>query len=176
MIDAVFERANKIRLLVLDVDGVLTDGSLYISDSGEEFKAFNTLDGHGMRMLKETGVEIAIISGRTSRSVRQRAQDLEVGFLYEGVTDKLAVLRELLRERAIDSEASSFMGDDLPDLPCLCHAGFAVSVPAAPALVRENAHYVTKQQGGRGAVREVCELIMQAQGTLEEQFARFLRV
>jgi 3-deoxy-D-manno-octulosonate 8-phosphate phosphatase (KDO 8-P phosphatase) len=176
MTEAVSERAKRTRLLVLDVDGVLTDGSLYICDSGEEFKAFNTLDGHGMRMLKETGVEIAIISGRTSRAVTQRARDLELGFLYQGVSDKLGVFRGLLRERAIDPQASAFMGDDLPDLPCMRHAGFALSVPAAPRLIRENAHYVTKQQGGRGAVREVCELIMQAQGTLEEQFARFLRV
>jgi 3-deoxy-D-manno-octulosonate 8-phosphate phosphatase (KDO 8-P phosphatase) len=174
--EAVLERAKKIRLLALDVDGVLTDGKLYISDSGEEFKAFNTLDGHGLRMLKATGVAVAIITGRTSRCVAERAQELEIGLLYQGASDKLAVFRELLGKFGIEREGSAFMGDDLVDLPSMRHAALALTVPEAPQLVQNHAHYVTRHQGGCGAVREVCEVIMQAQGTLDKQLARYLGV
>lgn len=170
-----YERARRIRLVVLDVDGVLTDGSLYITDSGEEFKAFHTQDGHGMKMLKASGVELAIISGRTSRSVELRAQNLGVGLLYQGVDDKLVVFGELLARFGFDAESSAFVGDDVVDLPVMRRCGLAIAVPEAPPLVKSHAHYVTRQAGGRGAVREVCEILMHAQGTFGAQMAVYLR-
>jgi 3-deoxy-D-manno-octulosonate 8-phosphate phosphatase (KDO 8-P phosphatase) len=167
-------RARAIRLAVFDVDGVLTDGRLYMNDAGEEIKAFHTLDGHGLKMLSATGIELAIITGRTSRSVELRARNLGFAHLYQGVEDKLAKFTELIAEMGIDQTAAAFMGDDVMDLPCMRRAGLALAVPAAPELVRTHAHYVTDAQGGMGAVREVCELIMRAQGTLDGQLDKYL--
>ena len=169
-----YARAKLIKLIVFDVDGVLTDGSLYLGDDGQEYKAFNSLDGHGMKMLKRSGVELAIITGRTSRVVAQRAVNLGIAHLYQGVEDKLAAWQDLLGKLGLEAEACAFMGDDVIDLPAMRRSGLAISVPAAPAAVRQRAHYVTSQGGGRGAVREVCELIMQAQGTLDAQLAPYL--
>ena len=171
----VFEKAKRVRLALFDVDGVLTDGGLYLSDSGEEYKAFNTLDGHGMRMLKASGVELAIITGRTSRSVELRAQNLGIGLLYQGVDDKLEVYDSLLKRFALSPEATAFVGDDVVDLPVMRRAGLAICVPESPALVKQHAHYVTQAAGGRGAVREICELIMQAQETYTAQIAPYLK-
>jgi 3-deoxy-D-manno-octulosonate 8-phosphate phosphatase (KDO 8-P phosphatase) len=171
----VFEKARRVRLTLLDVDGVLTDGSLYISDSGDEYKAFNTQDGHGLRMLKASGVELAIITGRTSRCVEMRAQNLGIGFLYQGVEDKLEVYNSLLKKFSLSAEATAFIGDDVVDLPAMRRAGLAICVPESPSLVKQFAHYVTQAPGGRGAVREVCELIMQAQGTYSAQIASYLK-
>lgn len=168
------ERAAKIKLLALDVDGVLTDGRVYISDKGEECKAFNIRDGLGMKMLQECGVTIALISGRNSASVEARAQDIGIALLFQGVEDKVAVFENLIRELAIESVQSAFMGDDLVDLPAMRRAGFALTVADAPAVVKARAHYVTRSTGGHGAVREACEFIMQAQGVLEEGVSRYL--
>ncbi|HET6756834.1 MAG TPA: 3-deoxy-manno-octulosonate-8-phosphatase KdsC [Burkholderiales bacterium] len=167
-------RARKIKLLVLDVDGVLTDGRVYISDKGEECKAYNIRDGLGMKMLQECGVRIALISGRNSASVEARAQDVGIAFLYQGVNDKVAVFEKLIHELDLEPQQSAFMGDDLVDLPAMRRAGFALTVADAPAVVKERAHYVTRSVGGHGAVREACELIMQAQGTLEDRVAPYL--
>lgn len=161
--------------MMFDVDGVLTDGSLYISDAGEEFKAFNTLDGHGMRMLKATGVEIAIITGRTARCVETRATNLGIGLLYQGVEDKLAVSVELQARFNLRADEAAFMGDDLPDLPVMRRCGLALTVPGAPALIKQHAHHVTCCAGGRGAVREVCEILMHAQGTYDQGIAIYLQ-
>lgn len=169
-----FERAKKIRLLAFDVDGVLTDGQIYISDKGEECKAYNIRDGLGMKLLQECGIKLALISGRTSRSVEARAQDIGIALLYQGVDDKVAVLEALMQELDLRAEQCGFMGDDLVDLPAMRRAGFSLSVADAPPLVRERAHYVTKSTGGHGAVREACEFIMQAQGVLEQKMARYL--
>jgi 3-deoxy-D-manno-octulosonate 8-phosphate phosphatase (KDO 8-P phosphatase) len=171
----VFEKAKRIRLIVFDVDGVLTDGSLYISDSGEEYKAFNTLDGHGMRMLKQSGVELVAVSGRTSRAMEMRAQDLHIGLLYQGVEDKLEVYSSLLAKFRLAAEATAYVGDDVMDLPVMRRCGLAICVPDSPALVKQHAHYITQQPGGRGAVREICELIMQAQGTFQAQMSQYLK-
>lgn len=169
-----FERAKKIKLLACDVDGVLTDGRIYISDMGEECKAYNIRDGLGMKLLQECGVKLALVSGRTSRSVEARAQDIGIAMLYQGVDDKVAVLEALMRELDLRVEQCAFMGDDLVDLPAMRRAGFALTVADAPALVRERAHYVAKCAGGHGAVREACEFIMQAQGALAQAFAKYL--
>lgn len=171
---AVTDRAKLVRLAVFDVDGVLTDGSLYMNDAGEEIKAFNTLDGHGLKMLMNSGVELAIITGRTSRSVEMRAKNLGIKHLYQGAEYKLETLIKLLAALKLDASAAMFMGDDVVDLAAMRHCGFAVSVPAAPAQVKQHAHLITRAEGGRGAVREACEFIMQAQGTLDKQMEKYL--
>ena len=169
------ERALPIRLLVLDVDGVLTDGKLYYGGDGVELKAFNIQDGLGLRLLRASGVEVAIITGRTSRAVELRAENLGVTQLFQGVSDKLAVFEQLRARMKLDSSAAAAMGDDLPDLPVLRRCGLAACVPEAPVLVRSHAHYVTHRNGGCGAVREVCELLMSAQGTLEAAMQQYLK-
>ena len=168
-------RIKPLRLVAFDVDGVLTDGGLYLSDSGEEFKRFNSLDGHGLKMLKASGVELAIITGRTSRCVELRAGNLGITRLYQGVEDKLATMQALLAELKLPPEAAAFMGDDVVDLPVMRRVGLALSVPDAPQVVRDHAHYVSQRDAGHGAVREVCELILGAQGTLGAQLAPYLR-
>jgi len=167
-------QAKSIHLIAFDIDGIMTDGGLYLADSGEEFKRFNSLDGHGLKMLKASGVELAIITGRTSRCVELRAQNLGITHLFQGAEDKLATMQELLRKLGIPAEASAYMGDDVIDLPVMRRMALALTVPEAPQLVRDHAHYVTRRNGGNGAVREVCELIMSAQGTLDAQLARYL--
>lgn len=169
------QRARAVRLLVLDVDGVLTDGRLYYGGDEIELKAFHIQDGLGLKMLRESGVEVAIITGRTSPAVERRAQNLGVPYVYQGVGDKLAVFEQLLERVGLSASATAGMGDDLPDLPVLRRCGLAVTVPEAPALIRSHAHYVTSLPGGTGAVREVCELLMQAQGTLEGRLQEYLR-
>lgn len=170
-----YDRARRIRLVIFDVDGVLTDGSLFITDTGEEFKAFHSQDGHGMKMLQATGIQLAIVTGRTSRSVERRAQNLGVGILYQGVEDKLAVFEQILASFGFEEESCAYMGDDVVDLPVMRRCGLAVAVPDAPSLVKARAHYVTRQPGGRGAVRELCEIIMHAQGTFDAQMQPYLR-
>ena len=168
------DRARGIRLAAFDVDGVLTDGTLYYSDAGEEMKAFNVRDGHGMKMLQSSGVRLAIITSRSSRCVELRARNLAIDYLYQGVADKHAAFAELLGKLALPAAAASYMGDDVIDLPVLRACGLAITVPDAPALVRRHSHYVTLAPGGRGAVREACEFIMHAQGTFGAQLAPYL--
>lgn len=168
------EKAKLVRLMLFDVDGVMTDGGLYYTDSGEEIKVFNTLDGLGIKMLRDSGVRVGIITGRTSRIVEQRARHLGIEYVFQGVHDKLAAFEAVQKQAGVGAGQCGFMGDDLVDLPVLRRAGFAVAVPEAPELVRSHVHYVTGQPGGRGAVREVCELIMRAQGTLDAALAPFL--
>lgn len=169
------ERIKALRLVVFDVDGVLTDGGLYLSDTGEETKRFNSLDGHGLKMLRASGVELAIITGRTSKCVELRAKNLGIARLYQGVEDKLAAMQSLLAELKLAPEAAAFMGDDVVDLPVMRRVGLALSVPAAPQVVRDHAHYVSQREAGHGAVREVCEMILGAQGTLDAQLAPYLK-
>jgi 3-deoxy-D-manno-octulosonate 8-phosphate phosphatase (KDO 8-P phosphatase) len=156
------------------VDGVLTDGGLHYSDSGEETKVFDVRDGHGMKMLQASGVALAIITSRTSRCVARRAENLGIDLLFQGVEDKVASFQALAADLEIEPIHCCYMGDDWVDLPVLTRCGLAVSVPDAPAAVRERVHYVTRASGGRGAVREACELIMQAQGTFAARLAAFL--
>ncbi len=168
-------RAKLTRLIAFDVDGVMTDGGLYLSDSGEEFKRFNSLDGHGLKMLMASGIEVAIITGRTSRCVGIRAQNLGIAHIYQGVEHKLEAMLDLLSKLKLSRDAAAYMGDDVVDLTVMRHVGLAISVPEAPQLVREHSNYVTQRSGGHGAVREACEMIMSAQGTLDAQLARFLK-
>ena len=167
-------RAKLIRLMAFDVDGVMTDGGLYFSDSGEEFKRFNSLDGHGLKMLRASGVEVAIITGRTSRCVEARARNLGVTHVFQGVEYKLEAMVELLNRLKLQRDAAAYMGDDVVDLTVMRHVGLAISVPESPLLVHKYSHYVTQRSGGHGAVREACELIMSAQGTLDDQLAPYL--
>lgn len=168
------ERARNVRLMVFDVDGVLTDGRLYFNDRGEEMKAFHTLDGHGLKMLRESGVEVAILTARRSDIVERRARELGITLVRQGVADKLAGFRELLAHCRHESAAAGYMGDDLVDLPVLSRCGFAASVPNAPEAVRSRVHFVTRASGGQGAVRELCEFIMAGQGTLQAAIAPYL--
>ena len=170
----ILSRVKQVRVAAFDVDGVLTDGALYYTDAGEEFKAFNVQDGQGIKMLQECGVTIAIITSRSSKLVENRARNLGIEHLYQGVENKLDAINTLLKRLNLDLAAASYMGDDVIDLPVLRRCGFAASVPDAPALVRQHAHYVTHAGGGRGAVREFAEFVMHAQGTLDAALARYL--
>jgi 3-deoxy-D-manno-octulosonate 8-phosphate phosphatase (KDO 8-P phosphatase) len=172
--DDVYTRAKAVRLAAFDVDGVLTDGGLHYTDSGEETKVFDVRDGLGMRLLQSSGVALAIITSRSSRCVERRAADLGIEFVFQGVENKLSEFQALSRRLGFDAAACAYMGDDWVDLPILLHCGLAVSVPEASAAVRSRVHYVTRASGGHGAARELCELIMQAQGTLDAQLARFI--
>ena len=167
-------RIRSVKLAVFDVDGVLTDGRLHYGPNGEDSKVFNTLDGHGLKMLRESGVELAIISGRESRALEQRAADLRITQLHMGIENKLGVFEALLTGLSLSSFQSAGMGDDVLDLPFLTRCGFAASVPAAPAYVKQRVQYVTAAPGGHGAVREVCDLIMQAQGTWDAAMKNYL--
>ena len=160
------ERARTVRLAIFDVDGVLTDGTLWIGAQGEAFKAFNILDGHGVKMLQAAGIDTAILSGRDSEAVLRRAAELGIRHVVQGASDKLAAFEELLAQSGYRAQACSFMGDDLPDLPVLQRCGFAVAVANAVDAVKAAAHYVTQASGGRGAVREFSDLVLRAQGQL----------
>ena len=170
----ILERANRIRLAIFDVDGVLTDGSLYIGDDGQEYKAFNSRDGHGMVLLRQTGVTLAIITGRSSEVVRIRMASLGINHVYQGIQDKLAAYEELKQTLGMTDEAIAYVGDDVMDLPVLRRAGLAVAVADAHPLVQRHAHWRTASPGGRGAARDFCELLMEAQGTLDTMMARYL--
>ena len=171
----VLARAKKIKVVIFDVDGVMTDGGLTIGDDGQEYKTFNTQDGLGMKLLKQSGVQMAIITGRTSKVVTQRAESTGVVHFYQGVDDKLVAFNELLKKMKINADEVAFMGDDVVDVPPMLRCGLALTVPAAPDSVKARAHYTTQKSGGHGAVREVCELIMQAQGTFDAQMAAFFK-
>lgn len=167
--------AKEIRLLLLDVDGVLTDGSIIYGDSGTELKGFNIKDGFGIRLLREAGVEVGIITARRSEAVERRARDLKLAHLYQGVGNKIEAFAEILTKQNLTQAQVAYMGDDWLDLPLLSRVGLAATVADAVAEVREIAHYVTKRQGGRGAVRELCELLIEAKGLREELLGRYLR-
>ena len=174
MADDLLERARPVKLAVFDVDGVLTDGRLNFLEDGSEFKSFSTLDGQGMKMLLASGVTMAIISGRTSPAVERRAKNLGISHLYQGREDKLAVLDELLAQLGLRSAQVAYLGDDLPDLPVIRRVGLGMAVANAASFVREHAHGITEARGGEGAAREFCELILRAQGNLEDANAAYL--
>jgi 3-deoxy-D-manno-octulosonate 8-phosphate phosphatase (KDO 8-P phosphatase) len=163
--DAVLERARAIRLLVLDVDGVLTDGRLYISAAGEELKVFHVRDGSGLVAIQRAGITVAIISGRDSPAVTRRATELGIRHVHQGVADKGALLDRLLDELGIAAEETACVGDDTPDAPMLRRAGLAIGVADAHPALLAAAHWVTKSNGGQGAVREVCDLLLSAHGS-----------
>lgn len=159
------QRAALIKLVIFDVDGVLTDRKIYFSDDGREFKAFNSLDGHGIRMLQESGVKVAVITARRSPIVVRRMTELGVTLIYQGYQDKRAALTDLERTLNLSLQQIAYLGDDLPDLPLMRKVGLGIAVSDACEYVVQHADHVTQTAGGKGAAREVCELIMQAQGT-----------
>jgi len=168
-------RARDVKLMIFDVDGVMTDGTLYYSERGEELKAFNSRDGHGVKMLRQQGVEVALISARNSPAVALRAANLGIAHVHQGVEDKRGAYNGLLAQLGLNTQQSGYMGDDLLDLPLMTRCGFAATVPDAPQALLQRAHYVARAPGGRGAVREVCEFILHAQGALERAIGAHLQ-
>ncbi|MEO5343680.1 MAG: HAD family hydrolase [Gammaproteobacteria bacterium SHHR-1] len=170
----ILEKAARIELVIFDVDGVLTDGSLFYGDDGQEYKAFNSKDGHGMVMLRENGVQIGIITGRSSEVVRIRMQSLGVSQVYQGQRDKLPAYERIKAELGLEDGQIAYVGDDVVDLPVMTRVGLAIAVADAHELVCERAHWRTRNPGGRGAAREVCELLLRGRGLYEAEMRRYL--
>ena len=169
------ERARRVRLMLFDVDGVLTDGRLWFGAQGESLKAFHAHDGHGIKLLAGAGIRIGLLSGRESSAVAQRAAELGIVHVLQGVADKRAAFEALLAQLALEAGAAGYMGDELVDLPVLRRCGFACAPGEAPELVRRHAHYVTRAAAGAGAVREACEFVLRAQGRLDGMLQAYLR-
>jgi 3-deoxy-D-manno-octulosonate 8-phosphate phosphatase (KDO 8-P phosphatase) len=167
-------KAQAIKLVIFDVDGVLTDGNLFLGDDGQEYKAFNSRDGHGMKMLQATGVVIGIITGRTSEVVRIRMHSLGVKHVYQGKHEKLPAFLELRDKLGLTDDQVAYVGDDVVDLPIMRRVGLAIAVNDAHPLVKQHAHWLTPHAGGRGAGRDVCEMIMEAQGSLKQMLDVYL--
>ncbi len=163
----VLEKAKKLKLLILDVDGVLTDGTLFFDQEGNEYKAFHARDGHGIKLLRQTGVEVAVISGRKSNSVALRMKSLGIEHVYQGHENKIAAFNEIIAKIGITPEQAAHVGDDLLDLPIMIRVGLAIAVADANFAVKAHADWCTSLSGGHGAVREVCDFIMQAQGQFD---------
>jgi 3-deoxy-D-manno-octulosonate 8-phosphate phosphatase (KDO 8-P phosphatase) len=172
--DQALTKAARVVLMGFDVDGVLTDGTLYFSSAGDEIKAFSSLDGHGLKMLQRAGIEVAIISGRSSRALELRARNLGIAELHMGVEDKRTLLTVLAARRGIDLAQTGYMGDDVVDLPILRACGFSATVADGHSEVLARADYVATRGGGRGAAREVCDLILRAQGKWDAAMAEYL--
>lgn len=170
----VLERAKHVRLVIFDVDGVLTDGSLFLGDDGQEYKAFHSRDGHGMVMLRQSGVTLAIITGRRSEVVRIRMESLGIAHVYQGYRDKLPAYGDIKTMLGVGDAEIAYVGDDVVDLPVMRQVGLAIAVADAHPLVAAHCHWQTHAPGGRGAGREVCELIMEAQGSLEPMLQSYL--
>ncbi len=171
----IIEKVKKLKLLILDVDGVLTDGRLFFDDNGKEYKSFHARDGHGIKLLRQTGVEVAIISGRKSNSVALRMKSLGIEYVYQGHENKIAAFNEIIQSLSIEPEQVAHVGDDLLDLPVMTRVGLAIAVNDANFAVREYADWCTETPGGMGAVREVCDFIMQAQGTFDSVVKSYMQ-
>lgn len=169
------QRAARVRMLVLDVDGVLTDGSLYFDNQGNEMKAFSTRDGLGMRYLADNGIELALITGRRSHIVEQRAASLGITHVYQGRNDKLEAFNDLLRQTGMSPEHVCYAGDDWIDIPVLDRVGLAVTVADADEVVKGRVHWITQRAGGHGAVREICNLVLAAKGLDRDVLAGILQ-
>jgi 3-deoxy-D-manno-octulosonate 8-phosphate phosphatase (KDO 8-P phosphatase) len=161
------DKAKQIRLVIFDVDGVLTSGILSYGLEGIESKAFHVHDGQGMKFLQQSGIDIAIITNCRSDIIKLRMQDLGIGYIYQGQMDKLPAYEDIKQKLKLTDEQIAYVGDDVPDLPMLSRVGLAVTVPDAPSIIQEHAHWITKAKGGLGAAREVCDFILQAQGTYQ---------
>lgn len=168
MTTALSDSARQIRLLILDVDGVLTDGGLLFDNRGEEYKRFSSLDGHGIRMLIESDIEIAVITGRQSAIVDHRMRELGVERVYQGSRDKLQTFESLLVDTGLEPDQVAYVGDDLPDLPIMQRVGLAIAVQNAHGFVKQHSDWVTSARGGQGAVREVTDFILHSQGLLDQ--------
>ncbi len=172
--DELIEKIKRLKLLILDVDGVLTDGRLFFDHQGNEYKCFHARDGHGLKLLRQTGVEVAVISGRSSNSVALRMKSLGIEHVYQGHEDKRLAFREILENLRLNAEQVAHVGDDLLDLPIMTQAGFAVAVQDANFAVKKYADWCTTTPGGLGAVREVCDLVMQVQGNFDAVLKAYL--
>jgi len=168
------DRAAKVRLAVFDVDGVLTDGKLCYSDDGRELKSFHVHDGFGLKRLMANGIEVAIITSRMSHMVTERTAELGIAHVYQGQENKLACYEQLIHALKLAPEQTSYCGDDLPDLPVMQRVGLAIAVANAHPWVHERARWHTRQRGGEGAAREVCDLLLAAQGKAQDELGRFL--
>jgi 3-deoxy-D-manno-octulosonate 8-phosphate phosphatase (KDO 8-P phosphatase) len=175
MTSEVQKRAARIKLLLMDCDGVLTDGRIWLFENGEEQKGFHTRDGLGLELLHRAGLRSGIISGRTSAAVQKRAQGLGMSFVIQGCEDKHKAFTEILDHALVDTLEVAYIGDDLNDIPLMLQSGLGVAVADAAPETREHAHYITSAAGGFGAVREVIELILKAQGRWDELIARYTR-
>jgi len=172
--DSVINLAKKIKLIIFDIDGVLTNGTLFIGDGGEEYKAFHSKDGHGLRMLIECGLQAAIITGRKSYVVEHRMKDLGIDIVFQGYRDKRPAFKELLERTGLQAEEIAYMGDDVVDLPVMTQVGMAIAVCDAHPFVLQHADYITDSPGGTGAAREAIETILQAQGLLQSKLDSYL--
>jgi len=168
------ELVNKIQLIIFDVDGVLTDGGLYFTEDGAEFKRFNSLDGHGIKMLKDNGVEIAVITARDSKTVAYRMKNLGIAHFYQGQSDKVVAFSDLLQKLNLSADEVAYVGDDVIDLPVMTKVGFAIAVANAHDTVKQYANLITEKSGGHGAVREVCDFILKAQGKFDDAMKLYL--
>jgi 3-deoxy-D-manno-octulosonate 8-phosphate phosphatase (KDO 8-P phosphatase) len=172
---AVRRKAKKIRLLLLDVDGVLTDGAIVIDDRGIESKRFDVRDGQGIALLQRAGIEVGFITGRRSNVVRHRARELGVKLVYQGVRDKADIYNQIKGKSGLSDDQIAYAGDDLPDLPVLRQVGLAITVPGAGPILSYATHYVTQAQGGHGAVREISELLLKAQSFWQQAASVYLK-
>ena len=170
----VLERASKIKMVMFDVDGVLTDGSLFLGDDGLEYKAFNSRDGLGFRLLQNAGIDIGIITGRESKVVTYRMKSLDVEHVYQGQVPKYPAYEKLLTKLGLSKEETCFVGDDVVDLPIMQNCGLSVAVQDAHPYILQYSHWQTPSNGGRGAAREVCELLLKGHGKLESELAGHL--
>ena len=167
-------RAKQIQLIIFDVDGVLTDGGLYFSDDGQEFKRFNSLDGLGIKILKDNGVEPAVITARTSTTVEHRMKNLGITHFYQGQEDKVIAFNDLLDKLNLKADQVAYVGDDVIDLPVMTKVGLPIAVANAHELVKEKSCIVTEKSGGHGAVREVCDFILKAQDKFDKAMRPYL--
>lgn len=168
-------RARRVRLVIFDVDGVLTDGRLWYGPGGEELKAFHAFDGHGVHLLRLAGLDTAILSGRESQAVEERARELGIKHVVQGASNKLAAFQQMMRRLKVKPATVAYMGDDVVDLPVLARCGLACAPHEAPEDVRRRVHYIASAPAGHGAAREVCEFILEAQGKLAKVMQRYLK-
>ncbi|TQV72869.1 3-deoxy-manno-octulosonate-8-phosphatase KdsC [Aliikangiella marina] len=173
--DTLIAKAQKIKLLICDVDGVLSDGKVYFSNQGDELKNFNIKDGLGIKLLQKSGIKVAIITGRESNIVTHRAKELGITILYQGRSDKRATFQEIIESLELSSEEVAHIGDDLPDLPLMKKAGLGLAVNDAHDFVRHNADWVSSKNGGQGAVREAADMLLDAQGKLDSLLKSYLQ-
>ena len=170
----ILEKASRIKLVIFDVDGVLTDGSLFLSDDGQEYKAFNSKDGFGMRLLQDAGIDIAIITGRESTLVKLRMKELGITQVMQGRREKGPALDEMMEKTGLTIEQIAYVGDDVVDLPIMSRVGLSIAVQDARPIVKKHAHWITESVGGRGAGRDVCELILEAHGKWDDIINKYL--
>jgi len=173
MDEEVLNRIRKIRLLMLDVDGVLTDGRIIMNDAGQESKHFDVKDGHGLKLIMRYGIDVVLLTGRSSSVVTHRAADLGIREVFQGILNKLDFFQQFITERGLSPEVVAYIGDDVVDIPVLKRIGFSVTVKDAVDEVKKKVHFITEQPGGRGAVREVCDLILKVQGKWDDVARRY---